>query len=156
MFPDVRTRTQTQRVSKEAAWRPRDVELQGPRRGVLLCRSGARLREMKERESGSQQQCLAGLEPHERWSWSKSVSQTGAQSFAPRGLLAPQGSRFAVIVCNCAFVQKEISVFVCLSTQTPVGWRLPPQGLERHYSLWGVHPSQDGGLRADNAGEKAW
>lgn len=58
--------TDTDRVSKEAAWRPRDVELQGPRRGVLLCRSGARLREMKERESGSQQQCLAGLEPHER------------------------------------------------------------------------------------------
>lgn len=40
-----------------------------------------------------------------------------------------------MIVCNCVFVQKEISSFCLFSTQTPEDQSFLPRGLERDSTL---------------------
>lgn len=85
---------------------------------------------------GSQQQCLAGPGLTEGGVGLNCEPQTGVQSWALRGLLVPQGSKFAVTVCNCTFAQKISFLSVSQPRLLRVGDCLP--GAWRDSVLYGV------------------
>lgn len=80
---------------------------------------------------------LSWPRPHRRWSWSKLVNLKLGSRAGLRRLLVPQGSKFAVTVCNCTHLYRK-SHFLSVSQPRllRVGDCLP--GAWRDSVLYGV------------------